>query len=100
MRENLRGRSSAKLSGAGRKSQFAEGEGDGEAGGAHGGEQAADEADGRGPDNSLRQQLRGDAEGKGDLAKALEVHGGGVKAVEGKISQRAANDAADEREDQ
>ena len=81
-------------------SKFAEGAGDGEPGGADGGEETADEANDGGAENSLDEQAGGDAEGEGDLAEALPVHGGSAKSIENPIGNAAADGAAEQGEQQ
>ena len=64
---SIQGRSSR-----GGLSKLAQRGGDGQAGAAEGGEEAADQADEDGPHDALHEQVRRHREGEGDLAEAFQ----------------------------
>src|SRR6516225_2468554 len=80
--------------------QFAESGSNGKPGGTDSREQPADEANDSCPNNSLYQKLWRDLESKRDLAKALEIHGGRLEPVKGKVCEGGTNRAAQESEEQ
>src|SRR6188768_3569635 len=79
-------------------SRLPQGRRNGQARRANGGENAAEEADDGGPDDSLYQKARSDGEGESHLTEGLPVHGGGLHAVERKVGNTCAECAAHQRE--
>src|SRR2546429_9712009 len=85
---------------SGLKSRLPQSRRDRETRGADRGEQAAQQAEHDGPGDRAGEELRGDAEGEGDLAEGLPVDRRGLVAVEGDVSRQRPDRAADPRQRQ